>query len=235
METTVIPKIKHELDHNIPITDIKAAFDILKTCFGENWLNKNQDNPIQSLWSRDDHLAEIELYSLGNSLITIKNKKTNWIKEKIKRIKSGDSGAIFEILAAAMFEKGKNHKVSFPPGDNPGYDLTVIFDDKAKMNVSCKNHRKSNHNQRFDDASKKFEKRFVYLCNCLRINIQCNIVSKIYPEEHPHWDTLNRYISDLLLQYVVIDGIPNVSKVYHLDNWNIRIFAISEFEKVFLI
>jgi len=75
----------------------------------------DNNHPIQLLWKRNDTLAQIELYSLGNSLRIIKNNDSDWINGKIKRIKNRDIGAIFEILAAAMFEQGKNHEVFLPP------------------------------------------------------------------------------------------------------------------------
>lgn len=224
-------QITYKIPNNIPQKDLQMANDILKKFFGENWLNKNEGHPIQLLWSKSDPLALLELYSLGSSILNIENKDPQWIKEKIKRIKSGDKGATFEILAAAMFEKGTNHEVFFPSGDNPGFDLIVKFKDNAKMNVSCKSHRKSKHSELFNKESKQFNKIFVYLCKCLNIkNIQCLISSNKYPHENPDWIKLNGGIQHALL-YTIIDGISDKSKSYRCDNWIINISSIPEYKK----
>ncbi|HOI71247.1 MAG TPA: hypothetical protein PLC38_03055 [Methanobacterium sp.] len=220
--------VSHNLRHNLPQEDIDKAYDIVERLFSKSWLNQDNDHPLQTLWRRKDDLAMIEIYSFGNALLTIDNKDPKWVKEKIKRMKFNDVGAIFEILASAMFVKGENHEVIFPSGDN-SFDLIVKFKDNSEMNVELKNYRKSRFNQIFDDKAKNFEQRFKNFCRCLKIpSIQCLIFTDKYPVK-PDWLNLNYYISHLLL-YAIDDGISNKWTSYKFDNWVFMIGNTGEYE-----
>jgi len=230
----LVRHVKYSLELLIPKKDLVESNDILTTFFGTKWLNGNNKNPLQLLWQRNDLLAKAERYSLGNSIETIKNKNPDWVKQKVERIKSNERGnifgAVFEILASAMFERGSNHEVIFPPSDNPGIDFIVRFKDGANMNVSCKNHRKSNNSINFDKESEKFKERFVNFCKGLNLNIQCLIFSNKFPK-HREWQILNKSISDILLS-AFDNGISNKYQSFKEENWTINIGNFSNYEKL---
>lgn len=231
---SLIRRVKYSPNLLIPRKDLKAAQDTLTYFFGSDWLNQDNGHPMQLLWKRTDLLAKAERYCLGKSIETIKNKNPDWVKRKVKKIKSNDMGtmygAVFEILAAAMFEHGENHTVFFPPSDNPGFDLIVQFKDKTRMNVSCKNHRKSRYSKEFDDESEKFKEKFENLCKNLNVNVQCTIYSNIYPSKYREWKILDTSISDILL-HAIDNGISAKNQCFKAENWRVCIANFSDYEK----
>lgn len=230
----MVLRIKYSPRLLIPKEDLNSAQEKLTTYFSKNWLESNNKHPLQILWQRTDLLAKAELYCLGKSIETLKNKNSDWVKRKVNKIKLNDIGtvygALFEILAAAMFESGKNHDVFLPPPNNPGFDLIVKFKDNAQMNVSCKNHRKSRYSKEFDDESEKFKKRFVNLCKNLNVNIQCIISSNIYPSKYREWKILNTHIPDIMLT-ALNNGILAEYQCFKAENWTVCISNLSDYEK----
>ncbi len=230
----MIRRVKYSPNLLIPKKDLQTAQDTLTYFFVIDWLNQDDGHPMQVLWKRTDLLAKAELYSLGRSIETIENNNSNWVKQKVRKIKSNDIGtvygAIFEILAAGMFEIGENHNVVLPPSDNPGIDLIVKFKDNSTMNVSCKNHRKSRYSKEFDDESAKFKERFVNLCKSLNVNVQCVISSSIYPSKYREWKILDASIIDFMLT-AVNNNLSAEYQCFRAENWTVCISNLSDYEK----
>lgn len=211
-------KIKHIVEPDIHREDLKKSLNLISKCFSDEWLELDSNHPLSILWKRDDPSALSELHSFGDSIGVIKDKDHNWIKQKIKDIKDKDRGAVFEILAAASIENGKNHEVLMPPAKNSGYDLIIKFNDGARINVSCKKHKRSDHKKLFDEFSEKFRKRFVYMCKNMGLkDIQCHIIFKIYPE-YPQWDLLEEAISFILIK-TYIGKLSNELRIFKINEY----------------
>lgn len=230
----LVLRIKYSPNLIIPEEDLNAANEKLTTYFNKKWLESNNNHPLQILWQRTDLLAKAELFCIGKNIETIENTNSNWVKQKVRKIKSDDIGtvygAIFEILAAGMFEIGENHNVVLPSSDNPGIDLIVKFKDNATMNVSCKNHRKSRYSKEFDEESAKFKVRFVNLCKSLKVNVQCVISSNIYPSKYREWKILETSIIDFMLT-AVNNGLSAEYQCFRAENWTVCISNLSDYEK----
>lgn len=230
----MVIRIKYSPNLLIPEKDLNAANEKLTTYFNKKWLESNNKHPLQILWRRTDLLAKAELFCIGKNIETIENSNPDWVKQKVRKIKSNDMGtaygAIFEILAAGMFERGKNHEVILPPPDNPGFDLIAKFKDNARMNVSCKNHLKSRYSKEFDDESAKFKERFVNLCKSLKVNVQCVISSNIYPSKYREWKILETSIIDFMLT-AVNNGLSAEYQCFKAENWTVYISNLSDYEK----
>ena len=115
--------------------NLEESLSIIANFFTEDWLNDNNDHPLQLLWKRKDALSTNELYTFGYSLLSIKDMDTNWINENIRLIKEGNLnnviGYVFEIIAASMIKNGENQELELAPSGNPGIDLIALFNDDS--------------------------------------------------------------------------------------------------------
>lgn len=213
---------------DIPPEIYYKSFQMVIDKFSEKWLEEDGSNPLQILWKKNDPLSFYELYSLGCSLISIKNNK-KWLDDNIKKMKSENvnqiKGAFFEIFAAAIFNEGKNQTLIIPKIGTSGYDLKLKFDDDSKIDISCKNHGISTHETKFQESSLEFEKKFIEICKKQNIKlIQCRIYTKSYPEIHD-WNLLNDQIGYILTQAKIRELRPEFD-VWALNNWAIGISSI---------
>ncbi len=177
---------KSSLPNTIPIDIFEKSLETIAQFFSEEWLNDQNNHPLQILWQRNDPLATNELYSFGYSLYSIINGNINWIEKNVEEIKDtyndNKIGEIFEILTAAMLKNG-GIEVKYPKQHNPGYDLTAIFQDNNKINISCKDHGVSDRQKSFEKNSKKFEKIFFKYCKYLGFNnVCCHIIFSETPD-----------------------------------------------------
>lgn len=224
----IIP-VKHEVKFNILEENIQRSIVVLEDYFDEKWLNKNQDHPLQLLWKRTDPLAISEIHSLAYSIKTVENIDKQWIRKKVDNYKNKtEMGAVFEIIAAAALMKGEKQRIILPPQKNPGYDLTIEYDDNSKINVSCKQHKKSDHYKKFEEKSERFKKRFINMGKSLRFN---HLQTTIYAIDHPNdqdWKLLENIFPTLLLQSYD-KGISSLQK-FIVGNWVIGISDLSKLE-----
>lgn len=227
---TNIYEIKHDVKLNIPEEYVNESIEILEDYFDKKWLNQNDNHPLQLLWGRTDPLAINEIYSLGNSIKTVESIDEHWIKEKVDKYKNKvEIGAVFEIIAASAFEKGEKQRIILPPSKNPGYDLTVEYDDGSKINVSCKRYKKSKHQEIFEEKSKEFKDRFVIMGRALGVNhLQTTIYTVDYPSLED-WESLENIFPTLLLQ-AKDRGISKKIQGFIVDNWVIGISNLSRLQ-----
>jgi hypothetical protein len=192
---------------SIPMNDLEESLESIVYYFDENWLNEENNHPLQRLWKRKDPLATNELYTFGNSIISLKDVDNHWLKSTLKKIKNGDRnniiGFTFEIIAAAMIKNGKNQNLRLPPVNNQGYDLIAEFKDNSIINISCKNHGLSDRNKGFIKDSQAVEKLFLEICKKYKKNrIQCHIanISKEYAE-HYDWRNLKTQLKSKIKNF----------------------------------
>lgn len=110
---------------------------------GEPWVRDTAVvHPVRELWQRRDFLASTELLSIGMALNKLQaSQPPAQMQELADRVRSFDSGtragAIFETMAAAMFEHN-GQRVRLAEPNEPGFDLSILFPNGHEVRVSCK-------------------------------------------------------------------------------------------------
>jgi hypothetical protein len=226
--------VKHDAKLNIPEKFIKESVEVLKDYFDENWLNQSENHPLQLLWKRNDPLAINEIYTLGNSIKAVENIDEQWVRKKVDNYKKKiEMGAVFEIIAAAALEKRENQKIILPPQKNPGCDLTIDYIDGSKINVSCKQHKKSHHYKLFEEKSENIKNKFIFIGKALgELLGVTQLFATIYSYYHPipkDWEILEDNFPTILL-YAYDNGISTNTHTFKLGNWVIIISDFSKFQ-----
>lgn len=112
--------------------------------FGESWLNDSSGkNPLQKLWTRNDHLANVEIQTIGLAFVNLARHHEQWLKGVAKEAKSGDGdkGKLFESVCLSMFEGVKGIKVIPASKGKQGYDAQVeVIAQNISFLLSIKNH-----------------------------------------------------------------------------------------------
>ncbi len=127
--------------------------------FGAEWLSAPAGlNVVQQLWQRSDHLASVEILTLGHALVNLRRKHSTWLAGVVKEAKCGDRGKLFEAICLSMFESGNGTIVSPASANEPGFDAKItVRGQHPTFLLSIKNH----------DLSSK-EKDFRTECRALR-------------------------------------------------------------------
>jgi len=146
---------------DIPEAELRAALERIASLFKNKWLVADSPSALQSLWRRRDITSTWELFWLGSALRRLGKTKTRWLADQVNILKTGGRneriGAAFEILALALFA-GPDHDVLPGTKNQPGYDGTLLFNDRSVARVSLKNFGRSSHQKQFDaDAATTHE------------------------------------------------------------------------------
>lgn len=145
--------------NNIAPADLDDAFRVIIELFGKEWLETPDGHVIQVLWDRPDHLATIELFTLGFALRELNKIDPPFVKARVKDIKSNDkktqNGALFELFALNAFHQ--NPQVIPAKENNPGFDGTVQLVNNKSLKLSIKNYSISAHHAEFLKNARKAE------------------------------------------------------------------------------
>lgn len=163
--------------------------------FSESWLNLNLDHPLQILWHRKDILSSMELYILGKSIQEIKITSQDQLRQNIKLIKGDDlgnmSGAIWEIILAAAFNKPLKQKSRLLGPSTATFDIEVVAINGLTSHISVKNFGQSNKAKDFLDHFVAIEE--VIKDNAVK-NTQIMITKKSNYPSSQEWAALKRTI-----------------------------------------
>lgn len=208
-------------------SSLEESLGIIVDFFTEEWLNEKGEHPLKKLWERNDVIATTELFTFGRSILSIKDLDKNWIKKSVRRIKEGNAnnviGYVFEIIAAAMINKGENQELTLPPSDNPAIDLIVNLDDGSKVNISCKKYGLSDREKFFNRNAEELEDLFIKICKKYGKNrIQCIIQSRKHVEEK-EWHILKSEIEFMVASF-------NGEDLHYIcaDTWYVAVVPLLE-------
>ena len=120
----------------------QAAFAMVERTFTKQWLEKGLTNRIQETWARNDFLAALELYALGDSIQTLHALNPKKLSELVRIIRKGGSeshGFLYEIHALAMLaSSGCPVEPTFKA--EPGFDARLTHPSGTQIRWSFKNH-----------------------------------------------------------------------------------------------
>jgi hypothetical protein len=134
---------RQNLIREAPIEELNGYLATLATEFGQDWLTRDDNNPIQVLWKRRDGLATNELLLLGQAISAMLQANGPWTRRQISGMKSTDAGtragAMFEVLGLNLFAT-PGQTIEPAKESNPGYDGRIILKDGSSLLLSLKNH-----------------------------------------------------------------------------------------------
>lgn len=143
--------------------DADDALKAVISHFGQNYLELNKKHPLQQLWSREDRLATVELYTLGKCLEKFTPENELWLKNTINRIKKVPAntphGYFTEIIYFGMFGLHKS-KIEPAIGKNPGYDFSTELPNGTKQLISVKNIDISDSQKKFQENCRRLRARW---------------------------------------------------------------------------
>ena len=176
----------------------EALKEILES-FSEPWLTSKSNHPLQILWNRRDHLASLELYTLGNSIRKLRSISPDQLRQNIALLKSDDqgtmAGAIWEIILAAAFSIPPQQKSKLLGPRKPTYDIEVETENGSKFRISIKNFGKSNKDREFISQFQSIEQ---IIKNYATTNVRINIIRTGQFPTMQEWDSLKRHLSNFL-------------------------------------
>jgi hypothetical protein len=181
-------------------TEFKDCLKEVSTVYDDIWLNESPPvNPIQELWQRVDTLSSCELIILGESLRKIKTISSEWLTKTVRNSKSESlanaRGAAFEIITSALWHNPPYHEVTFPPINEPGYDIKVIFPNNLKFVISIKNFGESTKSKATTFKSRELEN---IVASNLSIPTDVIITNSRFPTSTA-WKKLIRKIPKVLM------------------------------------
>jgi hypothetical protein len=164
-------------------SEIEKRLAALVQTFDKGWLDREDGEPLQKLWSRRDGLATSQLVLIGDAICSLLPINSKWLSDQIRKIKSGDQnnrrGAMFELLGLNLL--GGSSVTPTPP-NYPGYDAIVTTPDGAKLLVSLKSYGTSMHEQTFRTESAETEQSFLAAVKKLRISgLTLRAIAQDYP------------------------------------------------------
>lgn len=122
--------------------DLQAVVD----AFGQAWLERPDDNPVQQLWRRRDDQATTQLITLGDALRRLTSSFSGFTTDVVKKMKrdAGERrGASFELMTLAAFRAG-GHDARPTARSAAGFDLCLDLD-SFQLDLSLKNFGLSQH------------------------------------------------------------------------------------------
>ena len=146
---------------HLPMSD--AEFDrrlgAIETAFGTDWLTTSDAN-LPKLWQRKDAFAVNQLCLLGDALAGFAAIDSKWVREHVKKIKSGDAnerrGSMFELLGANLFRQSP--QTVRPTARNyPGFDAVTTTPDGATADISMKSYGTSTQELAFRKQAERAE------------------------------------------------------------------------------
>ena len=210
------------------MTDVEkqACRDEVSNFLGEEWLGKDNGNPIQIAWKRKDHFARTEIVTLGKCLSVLKEDHQKWILDNIPAMKSKEvnnaHGAIFEVLLAGYQKMMENQHGLFeviPARQHQqGYDVSLRFEDEFVENVSIKWLASSHHNDVFHGKMKSLESKVKEIIKKLPhfgFNI-CVMLAK-YPSSAQDWSKVGSKTIKLL------EELKDFNNLYVDDFVNVKV------------
>lgn len=120
----------------------QAAFAMVERTFTRQWLEKGLANRVQETWARNDFLAALELYALGDSIQKLNASNPKKLSELVRVIRKGGSeahGFLYEIHALAMLASS-GCPVEPTPKAEPGFDAHLSHPSGTQIRWSFKNH-----------------------------------------------------------------------------------------------
>ena len=182
-----------------PIAETESDMTAIASAFGEPWLNRADDHPIQRLWARRDFLATVELLTLGGAISQLQPLFPGWVKEKVRLIKGGKAdrrGAVLELLALHFIRSG-GQPARPTPRNFPGYDITTEIGG-GSLDISLKNFGASEHEAA---ARRQWERLHTAYLNARQGSIQratgLFIAANRYPSDDD-WKQLTAGLSELV-------------------------------------
>lgn len=202
-----------------PLEIKESHLKLVEDFFGSRWLNKDRHRSFQSLWSRKDILASIELLTFGSALSTFKPKvNENSYRRAAETIKSKDEGnsaaKVFEILASSYFEN-KKHTVEIPKDNNPGFDFSIVTQGGVRIRFSVKALTDSKHAREFKDFSNK-------ICCDLKMNLKEHSVLFMVQKDFDRKDKYSVSLTTRALREILNKGANSTAYVTP-NEWIIRL------------
>lgn len=122
---------------------VASAFQAVEDTFGVAWLSQPNGNArLQKISRRFDHLANLELYTLGAAILLLhQNGHGAWLKDKVRTIRKSPTshGLITEIIVYPTIGLGSQRLVPAPP-KTPAYDFSASSSEGDIYYLSVKNH-----------------------------------------------------------------------------------------------
>jgi hypothetical protein len=147
--------------HHIPDMELEMAFKTLVEAFSKEWLTKAPFHPLRALWERKDTQASQELFALGSALAKLIEKDPKWVRDQIKQMRSAErnnyQGAFTELLTINMLH-GEHHQTMPARTNQAGFDALLQVGRTGKqIRYSIKNYGQSQHEEKFEQWSKRIE------------------------------------------------------------------------------
>ncbi|BDU22216.1 hypothetical protein DYGSA30_36730 [Dyella sp. GSA-30] len=122
---------------------VDEAFAAVEATFNAIWLNQpGARSRLQRVWGREDHLANLELYTLGQGILSLRaHSHDDWLKKTAQTIRKSPQshGLITEIITHATLRLG-DQPFAPAPQKQPGYDFSLTSSGGDEYLVSIKNH-----------------------------------------------------------------------------------------------
>lgn len=216
--------------------------------FGEEWLeHSGEEHPLQKLWKRKDGLSGSELLILGDSLSKAESLNPQRVKVLVERVKSPEEntyrGAVYEIIAAAIFQVPEKHEVEFAPGETTRvYDLILKLKNGNRIYLSVKNLGKIMRSEEFQSKSKEIESiiaQHVKKGHLLNVSVVKDKkvrdarYDKLYPELH-EWGCLRDDLPEILRSHPKPKSESDYSKKELECGWTVFQKEAVEFSEPFL-
>ncbi|WP_184505576.1 hypothetical protein [Rhodanobacter sp. ANJX3] len=120
-----------------------SAFQAVEDTFGVIWLSQPNGNArLQKIWRRFDHLANLELYTLGAAILLLREDGHDaWLKDKVRTIRKSPTshGLVTEIIVYPTVGLGSQRLIPAPP-KTPAYDFSASSSEGDIYYLSVKNH-----------------------------------------------------------------------------------------------
>lgn len=140
---------------------VASAFQAVEDAFGSVWLSQPSGNArLQKIWRRFDHLANLELYTLGMAILALREDGHDaWLKEKVRNIRKSPTshGLVTEIIVYTTIGLGPQRLVPAPPR-TPAYDFSASSSEGDSYYLSVKNHDVSDEAKMFARQSARLRK-----------------------------------------------------------------------------
>lgn len=212
---------------SLELNKANEMFAAIEKQFGIDWLNKDENHPLQILWKRRDPLSSTELLSLGNAIINIEKIDPSWVKDQISKTlldKNNRNGAFFEIIGLSYLING-HHSVAPAKKSQPGFDAVVSKASGGKVHLSLKKYDLSQKHKEFNECAKKTEALVVDLVKHHNLLSTLVFIAKVdqYPERN-NWAEIYDDLKGLFSQYSKdkkpILGVTN-------GNWLVKISELA--------
>ena len=202
---------------------VTDAFRAVEETFGAIWLSDpNGLARLQRTWRRNDHLANLELYTLGVAIHMLrKHGQEDWLKRTVKAIRKSTTshGLITEIIVYAMIEfEGK--RLIPAPLKTPAYDFSTSSSGGDTYYLSVKNHD-------ITDTAKEFARRSEQLRKAWRNRLakeRKNLALYLWSEKPLSSDDFELVLGHINGERGTVIGGPTPLK----PTLNVKIAALTE-------